>query len=39
VDVQLASLRDDPEHAAAFREIVANSKECQRRFLAEVGGL
>ncbi len=39
VDVQLASLRDDPEHAAALREIAADSKECQRRFLAEVDGL
>ena len=37
VDPLLASLRDDPEHASEFQEIVAESKECQQHFLAEVG--
>ena len=37
VDPLLTSLREDPEHASEFQEIVAESKECQKRFLAEVG--
>jgi TolB-like protein len=39
VDPLLASLRDDPEHASEFREIVAEAKACQERFLVEVGGI
>ena len=37
VDPLLASLRDSPEYTAEFREIVAESKACQERFLAESG--
>jgi serine/threonine protein kinase len=39
VDPYLASLRDDPDLAAEFRQLVAASKECQERFLDEVGGI
>ncbi len=39
VDPLLASLRDGSEFASEFQEIVAESKECQQRFLAEVGGV
>jgi len=28
---------NDPAHGTEFREIVAESKACQERFLAEVG--
>ncbi len=38
-DPTLASLRDDPEYGSEFQEIVAESNECQQRFLAEVGGI
>lgn len=37
VDPLLVNLRHDPEHAAEFLEIVAESKACQERFLAEIG--
>ena len=39
VDPLLASLRDDPEYAVGFRELVSESRACQERFLAEIASV